>query len=232
MENTRFWKKISYWKKILCRQEIYFPRQIKAKYDWVGSEYGGFYVGRGLLTKDSIVYSFGVGEDVTFDLELIKRYGLNVYAFDPTPLAIKFVEKENLSTQFHFESIGISDKDETALFYLSTDERDISGSIIDKNDNADTIQVEMKKTSSIMKELNHSHIDLLKMDIEGSEYAVLENILEEKIFPKQLCVEFHHRFPQIGLNQTKDIVRKLNNFGYKIAKISDFGLEYTFLLSR
>jgi len=228
MENTKTWTKISYWKKVLCRQEIYFHQQIKCKCDWIGTQYGGFYVIRDLLTKDSIVYSFGVGEDISFDLALIKQYGLNVYAFDPTPLAIKFA-KENLTLHFNFKSIGLGNRDEFTKFYLSTDERDISGSIIDKNDNAAFIQVEMKKLSSIMKELNHTQIDLLKMDIEGSEYAVLENILEENIHPKQILVEFHHRFPQIGFNETKNIVRKLKNDGYKIAKISDTGLEYTFL---
>ena len=40
------------------------------------------------LGSDSIVYSFGVGEDVTFDLALIDRYGMTVHAFDPTPKSI------------------------------------------------------------------------------------------------------------------------------------------------
>jgi len=229
MKNTKIWKRISYWKKVICRQEIYYPRQTKCKCDWVGSNYGGFYVVRNLLTKDSVVYSFGVGEDITFDLALINEYKLNVYAFDPTPLAIKFAEK-NITPHFHFEAIGLGNKDEITNFYLSTNEKDCSGSIIDKNDHAEAIRVEMKKVSTIMKELNHTRIDLLKMDIEGSEYAVLENMLEENILPKQILVEFHHRFPQISKKQTKDIVQKLNNAGYKIAKISDFGLEYTFLL--
>ena len=229
MKKTRIWEKISYWKKILCGQEIYYRRQIKCKCDWIGSHYGGFQVIRNLLTNDSIVYSFGVGEDISFDLTLIEQYGLNVYAFDPTPLAIKFAEK-NRVPRFHFEAIGLSNKDEIATFYLSIDIRDISGSIIDKNNNADSIRVEMKKVSTLMKELNHTQIDLLKMDIEGSEYAVLENMLEENILPKQILVEFHHRFPQIGLDKTKNMVRKMNNAGYKIAKISDTGLEYTFLL--
>ena len=184
------------------------------------------------MTNNSIVYSFGVGEDVTFDLALIKQYGLNIYAFDPTPRAIEFVEKEDLPPQFYFEGVGISDKDEFVNFYLPANEMHVSGSVIDKNEGVEPIEVEMKKISTIMKSLNHSQIDLLKMDIEGSEYAVLDNMLDEGIYPKQLCVEFHHRFPQIGLNQTKEIIQKLNTAGYKIVKISDHGQEYTFLLYR
>jgi len=81
-----------------------------------------------------------------------------------------------------------------------------------------------------MKENSHSKIDLLKMDVEGSEYDVLENMLDEKIFPKQILVEFHHRFVKIGIGKTKRIISKLNSTGYKIAKISESKLEYTFLL--
>ena len=37
---------------------------------------------------------------------------------------------------------------------------------------------------------NHSKIDVLKMDIEGAAIDVLNNILDEKIFPTQIAVEF------------------------------------------
>ena len=229
MKNTKLWKRLSYWKKVAFGQEIYYPLQTTVRTRWMGSDYGGFYVVDHLLSKDSIVYSCGVGEDISFDLAVMAQYGLNVYAFDPTPLAIKFIGETSVPPLFHFEAIGIGNRDETTKFYLSTDERDISASIIDKQDHAECINVEMQKISTIMKRLTHQRIDLLKMDIEGSEYAVLENMLEEEIFPKQLCIEFHHRFPQIGLEPTRSIIQKLNKVGYKIAKISASGLEYTFL---
>jgi len=50
MKNTKIWRKISYWKKVIFGQEVYFPRQVKVKNDWVGSQYGGFYVVRNYFT--------------------------------------------------------------------------------------------------------------------------------------------------------------------------------------
>ena len=91
------------------------------------------------------------------------------------------------------------------------------------------IEVDVKKLSTLMQENNHTHIDLLKMDIEGSEYAVIDNILKEKIDIKQICVEVHHRFEGIGIAKTKDLVRKLNENGYYIVAISDTKEEYTFV---
>ena len=225
----RIWQRISFWKKVICRQCVYYRRQINVHCTWFGSEYGGFYVVDGLLNPYSIVYSFGVGEDITFDLSLIEAFGVNVYTFDPTPLSIEFLNRQRLPKKFHFKGIGISNKDEKVKFFLSSDSRDISGSIYSSGQKKDWIEVQMKKLSTIMKENSHSKIDLLKMDVEGSEYDVLENMLNEKIFPKQILVEFHHRFAQIGINKTKAIISKLNKAGYKIAKVSESKLEYTFL---
>ena len=77
--------------------------------------------------------------------------------------------------------------------------------------------------------LGHTQIDLLKIDIEGAEYEVLEGLLESPIKPGQLLVEFHHRFPGIGVERTAEIIRKLRKAGYKIFAISETGREVSFL---
>ena len=47
-----------------------------------------------------------------------------------------------------------------------------------------------------MSDLHHQQIDLLKLDIEGSEYRVLDEILESQI-------EFHDRFYDDGSKKQK-----------------------------
>ena len=37
------------------------------------------------LSTGSVIYSFGVGDNVAWDLEMIRRFGCTVHAFDPTP---------------------------------------------------------------------------------------------------------------------------------------------------
>ena len=61
------------------------------KVERIGSDYGGCLVPRDFLTANSVCYCVGVGEDITFDLGLIDRFGCEVYAFDPTPRSIAFV---------------------------------------------------------------------------------------------------------------------------------------------
>ena len=41
-----------------------------------------------------------------------------------------------------------------------------------------------------MKKFNIKNIEMIKLDIEGSEVEVLDNMIEDKIFPNQILVEF------------------------------------------
>ena len=43
-----------------------------------------------------------------------------------------------------------------------------------------------------MKKNNHSLIDVLKLDIEGAAIDVIEDIVSDKIFPRQIIVEFEY----------------------------------------
>ena len=76
--------------------------------------------------------------------------------------------------------------------------------------------------------LGHTKIDLLKIDIEGMEYLVIEDFLSSGVQVDQICVEFHHRWLEIGVLQTKRTIEKLNHAGFKIIDISPTGEEYTF----
>lgn len=65
----------------------------------------------------------------------------------------------------------------------------------------------------------NSSIDLLKMDIEGSERKVLSDLTKTKKIKlvKELCIEYHHHIvPKVdNLSVFLNILEK-NNFGYQI----------------
>lgn len=221
-------------KDFLIGKECYFPIQLRRPIVWYGKPAAGFYVCADVLSAQSIIYSFGVGEDISFDEELMKK-GCEVYAYDPTPKSKIFVEKKQLSPLFHFCPCGIANYDGETKFYLPDNDDYVSCTTYnrwgyDENKKKPLI-VKVKKLSTLMKENGHSHIDLLKIDIEGSEYDVIDDILKEKIDIVQICVEVHHRFPGIGVEKTKDMVKKLNANGYYIVAISDTREEYTFVRS-
>jgi FkbM family methyltransferase len=198
---------------------------------WFGNNYGGFYICPNSINENSIIYSFGVGEDISFDLQLIKTFNCTVYAFDPTPKSIKWVELINAPVNFQFTPIGIDDKSDFVEFLLPLNDNNVSGSIIHQS-NVDfnkKIIVEMKALNDIIQIYNHKKIDILKMDIEGSEYKVLNNILETDVEINQILIEIHERFFLDGKEKTKKLITLLNKHSYKLFAVSDTKEELSFI---
>lgn len=80
-----------------------------------------------------------------------------------------------------------------------------------------------------MEELGHHHIDILKMDIEGSEFGVIPQILQSGCEFSQLCVEQHFRFFPDGKKRMRRLVELLNQYGYYITDVLDSGEELLFV---
>lgn len=201
----------------------------KMSYIWLGNEYGGFYVNLEALNRGSIIYSFGIGEDISFDKGIIRETGARVYGFDPTPKSIKWVDKNKIPG-FEFMDYGIGVKDGFSKLYLPKNPEHVSGSVVETtNISKEYVRVELKSLRTIMKELGHEEIDVLKFDIEGLEYEVLSNILNDEIRIDQILVEFHERFLEDGKRRRKDLQKLLYLKGYKRFAVSKSGQEVSFM---
>jgi FkbM family methyltransferase len=176
-----------------------------------------------------LVYSFGVGEDVSFDLELIRRFDVQLHAFDPTPRSIEWLKTQELPSAFKIHEYGIADFDGTCEFFPPSDPAHISHTSLAGSRPLPPIKVPVHRLATIMQMLGHERIELLKMDIEGAEYDVIADMLSDGIEVRQLLVEFHHRWPQLGINKTRRAVQMLNKAGYRLFNISPSGEEYSFM---
>lgn len=196
----------------------------------IGSEYGGFAVCVDFINQDSIVYSFGLGEDISFDLGMIENFGCCVKGFDPTPRSIEWLNKQALPPNFSYEAIGLADYDGDLTFAMPEEKSWISiSSVLEQYENTDRIVLPVNRLSTIMRNHKNDRIDVLKMDIEGTEYAVIDDFLSEHIYPPQIVLEFHHLFKGVGYEKTNRAIRLLNEAGYELFYISDIGLEMSFL---
>lgn len=125
--------------------------------------------------NDCLVYSFGVGDDWTFDDDMAKL-GCQVYAFDP------FVDfkDHNRGDHIHFYQWGLWHVDDI---------------IHDKNDTKEFMK--LRTLSSLYDELKRYHgdrpIDYVKIDVDGTEWSVLPVIMASGILNnvKQLAIEIH-----------------------------------------
>lgn len=204
---------------------------VKCSVKWYGNSYGGFYLIPNLLKKDSIIYSFGIGEDISFDKDIIDVHHCHVYGFDPTPKSIDWCKKNKLPKKFHFNDFGISDKTGMMKFHLPKNKNHVSGSLIHQQhvsvDN--TVEVKMKSFGDILSHFNHNKLAVLKMDIEGSEYNVIEGVLNANIQIDQIAIELHERFFDNGKEKSIQLITTLNNHGYEVSGISPLYEEISFV---
>lgn len=97
------------------------------------------------------------------------------------------------SSKLNFDFCGIGTKNDFLKFYMNKNPNYVSGSFnpnmnfVNKNN---FINVNIKTIDNIMKKYNHSHIDILKLDIEGLEIDVLNYTFDLNIFPDIICVDF------------------------------------------
>lgn len=118
------------------------------------------------------------------------------------------------SNNLILQEYGLSIKDDTIPFYLPKNKNHVSCSVVPLGRSSDYINVQVKTINTIMKDLNHDHIDLLKLDIENIECDVIDKMLNDKIYPTYLSVDFdlwnHNK------KKCLKIIKKLFNNGYKI----------------
>lgn len=143
------------------------------------------------LNRDSTCYCVGCGEDITFDLEVIERFGCTIHAFDPTPRAVAHVRKHaSHLPNYRLEEVAIWETDTIVKFYVPSDQRGVSHSITNLEGTDEYIEVPARRLKRLLEERGHARLDLMKMDIEGAEHAVIWTIVEDGIPIDTLCVEF------------------------------------------
>ena len=190
-----------------------------------GGRYSGYSVPTSTLSSSSICYSAGVGEDISFDMELIGATQCRVYAFDPTPRSIDFVRAEAAEEpRFIFQPIGLWHREETLRFYAPQDPKHVSHSVYNLQQTAEYFEAPCKRLSAVMKELGHDRLDVLKLNIEGAQYAVIESVMEDKVPVDVLCVAIDQPTSPLKVFST---VKSLQRYGYDLANVE--GWTYTFV---
>jgi len=207
--------------------------KVKCNFKWFGNDYGGFYICPDVFRNEEIiVYSIGIGEDASFDIDFMKEYkNCKIFAFDPTPKSIEWMKKQKLPQNFNICPYGISSKTGEQKMFLPQNKNHVSGSMyeLEHLSKDDTITVKMKRIEDILREYGHEYVDIIKMDIEGGEFSVLENMNFKRINCGQIVLEFHEQFFKDGKELMEKAIKKLKNNNYCCFAISHSCHEYSFI---
>ena len=172
-------------------------------------EMGNYYLDkRQSIDNQSVVYSFGILTDVDFDEAISKRFGCRVHMYDPTPISIQFM-KNQTNPLFDFHPFGVWTENTTLTFYVPKHGGSASAIANAGNMELEKFEAPCKTISDIMAENKHSHIDVLKMDIEGAALPIMQDLIKHDIYPRQIVAEFER--PRNSVNKNIDFFYNLNS---------------------
>jgi len=164
-------------------------------------------------------------------LALIAEFGCEVHGFDPTPRAIQHVERvAKDQPRYVFHAVGLWSERKLMRFFAPVDPRHVSHSLLNVQKTESFFEAQVERLAEIQRELGHTRVGLLKLDIEGAEYEVLRTLEEDSIFPQILCVEFDEFFHPLDAafkTRIRDRVQRILSRGYELVHTSG-NANYTF----
>lgn len=193
-----------------------------AKY---GSAYGGWTLLPELLSTHSVIYSVGIGFDISFDREVLALHGCTVHAFDPTPEVHQWLLEEGVPNGMLVSNIGIGTSDARLRLFRPRRAKHISHSL-SCDEGRGYIEVECQKVSSVMRARGHRHLDILKLDVEGTEFEIVEDVLRDKVSIDQLLVEHHEWRWRKFKGRTMAMVDQLVGAGFVLYSVDGDNLSF------
>lgn len=219
--------------------------------------YGAWVIAEGVLGPDSVCYLAGAGEDLTFDCAVTEKYGCEVHILDPTPRAVAhfaglggflargaagsaegvndpvFSKYTGVSqaaySRLRYHPFGLFDRTATLRFYAPRVAAHVSHSVVNLQGTEGHFEAQCLTLRETMRSLGHTHIDLLKLDIEGAEYCVVESFLKDGIDVGMVCIEFdegHNPLDQYYQERILTCVALLRAHGYRALCLDDWNMTF------
>lgn len=166
--------------------------------------------------KKAIIYSGGVGTNISFDKNLVKAINCKVRLFDPTPESISFM-KNKTSKNLFFYPHAIYQRNKKVKIYFDKYGLVKSNSITNflGFDKKSYYYCEAYNIPFLKKKFKDKTIDILKLDIEGVAIEVIENCFKNNIFPQQILLAL-----EVPMNYLEFFVfyKRLKKFTSKLSK--------------
>jgi FkbM family methyltransferase len=164
------------------------------------------------------------GANVGLIIDIARFVDMEVYAFEPNKSAFKLLKKKYEGNEkVHLYQKAVSNKTTILKFYnIKTCLYDQSASLIPPlQTTSQQIQYEVEaiRLVDVLKQeilSKHKKIHLLKLDVEGAEFDIIEDIIKEHIYMDitYIVVETHERFfgkeGKKKLKHLKELIAKNN----------------------
>lgn len=175
--------------------------------------------------RGAFVLSGGVGKDVSTELELATQLDCRVHLFDPSPTGVATMSRpENQHPNVRFVPMGLAGASGEQRFAPPVRPDEGSFSVAT---GAETVSWPCTSFGAWCRGEGIAHVDLVKLDIEGFEYAVIDDMLASGIEVGQLCVEFHDGMYDVSWLDTAKTIGALTRAGFRLVHKNQ--ADFTFL---
>lgn len=143
------------------------------------------------LTPDSVVFDVG-GFEGQWASDLFAMYQPTIHIFEPVhTFAQQISDRFAHNDKMHVHTFGLSDSTTDASIAVI----DNKSSVFLTDEHSESIS--LVRISDFIQEHNISHIDLLKINIEGGEYPLLEDLIATGLadIVDNIQVQFHSFVP-------------------------------------
>ena len=165
------------------------------------------------LEPDSIVFDVG-GYEGNWASDIFAMYRCQVYVFEPVPVFHDFIaHRFRHNREIRLFPFGLAADDQTTAITIADDASStFSPGTRKRRIKGAQVSIQLKAFSDFLKESKIDHLDLLKINIEGGEYDLLDHILAEGLqhFMRNIQVQFHDFVPD-ALPRMTAIQRQLAN---------------------
>lgn len=197
------------------------PKQFKPRHKYnlirIGrNNDGGYLVEKDSISKSNSLVSFGIGLDWSFEKDFFNYRKIPIHCYDHT-LKYSYIKKFSKNSLFSLLKpsmwkLNVFRELKKNIFLYKDYKNFFKGNIIHFR-TAIGIGFRRIRLKEIFDRIKQPPI-FLKIDIEGSEYRILEEIIELQDFICGIVIEFHN----IDLHEDK-ILSFINNFKLKLVHV-------------
>ena len=209
------------------RGEPRYEQQIALPKLQLGNDHRQFAIVPDLLVRSSIVYSFGSEDDGGFDLELIGRFGCHVHVFEPRARELARLRERTTPPQLNLHPFGLSDRDGILGLAPLESHGNNHGR---RNSGHPSSEFQVRRLSTLMHQLGHMHIDVLKLDSADAEFAAVHALATSSVRPTQLLIQFRADSRQFSPQRCERALSQLNQLGYRIFDCQPGGQQFSLAL--
>ena len=192
----------------------------------LGSDYGYWTVPGDQIDFTWTCYCVGAGGDISFERELLSRYGATVRSFEPDEDYIGRIEVDpEDESRFSAHQVAIAPADGPLRMQRTHIPGSRSLSPADLYDTHDYVEVSGRSLRSLMEEFGDDSVELLKVDVEGGEYELLPTLDLIAMRVRVFCIQLHHTGT---VREARGLVDRLRGEGFRLVFV-DEAVRLTFV---